>query len=511
MESVNVTKENLCINKIVGQKNENFYVDEDVIIPDIKPDILNAISTNGNVCIYKKEVQDGKIKIEGTVNVYIMYLADTDKDTLRSVNTTIDFTHVLDIDNAKSNMNLDEKMIVKNIECKVLNGRKINIKVGLELEAKVYSNDDIEVITNINDIDDIQMLNKEIEINSLLGQGNTKSYAKDTIVLDDTDNLLEILKCDINIINKDIKYSYNKILAKADTYVKIMYLTEDNAIKSKEVIIPVMGFIDMPNIEENNVCDMNYNLSNLLVKPNSKEEHSIYVEAEICMSCIVYEAKNVMIIQDLYSPNTNLNFSTKQIKTMINKNKEMQVCNIRQKISIPELENHELYNVDVKPTITKTQCINKKILYEGELELDCIYEANNVSNIDTKKEKIAFDFTVDAPWVSREDSIQTDIEIVTQDFIVLDGGSIDLKVDLMFNISSEKMQDINVIDEIVMDEDNNINPYSMTIYFVKKQDTLWNIAKRFRSTVEDVARVNNIEDENKIYPGQQLYIPKYVK
>ena len=40
---------------------------------------------------------------------------------------------------------------------------------------------------------------------------------------------------------------------------------------------------------------------------------------------------------------------------------------------------------------------------------------------------------------------------------------------------------------------------------------LWKIAKKFRSTVEDIARVNGIEDENKIYVGQQLYIPKYIK
>ena len=49
------------------------------------------------------------------------------------------------------------------------------------------------------------------------------------------------------------------------------------------------------------------------------------------------------------------------------------------------------------------------------------------------------------------------------------------------------------------------------MYIVKKDDTLWNIAKEFGSTVEDIARANGIEDENMIYPGQKLYIPKYVK
>ena len=31
----------------------------------------------------------------------------------------------------------------------------------------------------------------------------------------------------------------------------------------------------------------------------------------------------------------------------------------------------------------------------------------------------------------------------------------------------------------------------------------------FGSTVDDIARVNGIEDENMIFPGQKLFIPRY--
>ena len=49
------------------------------------------------------------------------------------------------------------------------------------------------------------------------------------------------------------------------------------------------------------------------------------------------------------------------------------------------------------------------------------------------------------------------------------------------------------------------------MYIVKKDDTLWKIAKKFGSTVEDIVKANGIEDENKIYPGQKIYIPRYVR
>lgn len=49
----------------------------------------------------------------------------------------------------------------------------------------------------------------------------------------------------------------------------------------------------------------------------------------------------------------------------------------------------------------------------------------------------------------------------------------------------------------------------MTIYFAKPGDSLWKIAKKFRSTVDNIAKVNGIEDVDKIEVGQQLFIPRY--
>ena len=73
---VNTSKENLCINKLVNKKKEIIFVEKDMIVPDAKPDILNTICTSGVVCLYKTELQDEKLRIDGNINTYIMYLAD---------------------------------------------------------------------------------------------------------------------------------------------------------------------------------------------------------------------------------------------------------------------------------------------------------------------------------------------------------------------------------------------------------------------------------------------------
>lgn len=507
---VDVTKENFVLNKIVGQKSETIVVEGDMIVPDVKPDILNTINTVGNVCIYKKEVLDGKIRIDGDVNVYVIYLADNEEEATRSLNTSIDFTQILDFDECNPEMSLDGNVTVKSIDCKILNGRKIRVSATLELDMSVYANENADIIKNVNNISDIQSLENNLKINSLVGEGCAKTYAKDTLTIENIDNLAEILKVDLKVINKDIKISYNKVLGKADIAVKMMYLTEDNRIKVIQNKIPIMGFVDIENIDETNICDMKYTIKNILVKPNSVEEHSVYIEVELELYCRVYEDKEVKIIQDIYSPSENLNFSRRCVNTMSNKCTVKNTCNIREKVMVPEINGSEIYDVDVRPVIINKNIVNSKVMYEGEMELNFIFAASNVAGIDVKQMKLPFNFNVDIPNINVDMNINTEIEVTNQDFIINAGGEIEVKVDLEFSLSISNTIQINIIEEVNIDETRDKKIYSMVIYFVKSGDTLWNIAKKFRSTISDIARVNNIEDVNKIYPGQQLFIPKYI-
>ena len=243
--------------------------EEDFVVPDIKPDILNTIRTNGTVCIYKKEIMDGKVKLDGCINVYIMYLADDEESSIRSLNTTLEFSKIIDFDAVKMGMILEDKVTLKTIECRVLNGRKVNIKSIMDVELKILSNEEVEFVKGIEEVKDVEVLDNTLRLNSLLGSGFTKVYAKDTIVIDSVDNLAEIMKVDITIINQETKISYNKVLVKADACVKMLYRTEDNRICSTSNLIPVMGFIDMADVSDENLCDVIYEIKNLLVKPNN--------------------------------------------------------------------------------------------------------------------------------------------------------------------------------------------------------------------------------------------------
>ena len=398
---------------------------------------------------------------------------------------------------------------IKSLECNVINGRKINIKVGINVKYKVFTSENIELVNDIVNNKDIQVLRNNTNVNSLVGYGNTKAYVKETLMIDNTDNLAEILKVNINMVDKDIKTSYNKVLAKAEAEVKIVYLTEDNKVVCCTNKIPIVGFVDIQDVAENNVCDSNFEIKNMIIKPNSVEEHSIYFELEVEVSCMAYEEKNINLLEDLYSPVQELDCNKKEISAISNKTNRTENCHINETINLPEIENSNIVDVDCIPKITNVSKLNSKINYEGEIELRFIISSNN--QIKTMKSTIPFDFTVNNIENGEMFNIITNIEVEENDFTIKTGENIEADINLIFDISMSKNENINIIENIEVEENRNFEDYSLIIYIVKPGDTLWSIAKNLKSTLEDIIKANAIEDENNIKVGEKLYIPRYVK
>lgn len=504
-----VSKEKLILNKLVSQKQETIVVQGDMIVPDSKPDILNTLNTSGVVSIYKQEIQTGRVRIDGNINVYIMYLADGTEDKARGLNTSLDFSENFILAECSENMRAEAKTSIKNIECKVLNGRKINIKVTLDTEVKVFASEETEVICNLED-ENVQILRPTHKINSLIGTGETKSYIKETINIDNEDNLAEILKCNLRIINKDTKISYNKILAKAEVELKIAYLTEENKIKVVICNLPVVGFIDMQNVTENSICDVQYQIKNIIVKPNSIEEHSIYVEIEMAICAECYEEKEINLIEDLYSTCSNLEFNKKRVTTISEKARKTEKVNVNGKINMEKITGNDLIDIDANPVITKISKTNSKIVCDGELKLVFIYTDEEQMQVNTQNATLPFQMSLENIEKADDMEVMAEVEVESND-CKIEGGTINCNTNLKFDVELHENRNLDIIDEISEEEMEDVQDYSVIIYIVKKGDTLWEIAKKFKSTIDDIVRVNGIEDPDKIIEGEKLYIPKTVK
>ena len=506
--AVETARDKIKLNQIVGQKQEIITVDGDAIVNDVKPDVLKIINTNGTICIQKRETLNGKVKLEGCVNTYIIYLADDENGSIRTINTSLDFSTTIDMDNCKEGHTLEENLCIKGFETKILNSRKVHIKVFIEADIKVFSSEDIEAIVDIKDEEDIQMLNSSKDLMSLIGENTGKCILKDAIGINAEDDLAEIMRVSFDISGMETKTSYNKVLIKANANVSIMYLTEDNKISNASGQIPIMGFIDMPNVTETAECTAKIKLKNLELRSNNIDEHSIYVEADLDLFCRAFENKQINVIEDVYSILNNIELKRNNVRATTMQNRIRDTFKINHTFTTPELIYGKILGSNVTPVVENAEVKDGRIKYTGKLDAEFFVINENIVN--GVNVSVPFDFDLTSELIRRDSQFETQINIASQKVYNTDDGVV-LEAELEITVLLQNSEELNFIQDINVTEDTKTDSYSMIIYFVKPGDTLWKIAKQFKSKVEDIARINEVEDVNKIYPGQQLYIPKFTR
>ena len=91
--------------------------------------------------------------------------------------------------------------------------------------------------------------------------------------------------------------------------------------------------------------------------------------------------------------------------------------------------------------------------------------------------------------------------VVTQN-----GRSIDIKVVIKLDVTKDSILNIESVGKI---EDGPLdvkNISSINIYVVKKGDSIWKIAKKYKTSMDNIIKTNNIENPNQINEGQKILV-----
>jgi len=485
----------ISINKKITEKVKTIEISGDIIVPDIKPDIISIITTTGNTYIYKEEISKSRIRVDGNVDAYVIYLSENGET--RSIQTTLNFIENLDDDNISEDMHVKESVVLRNIETRILNERKITVKANVEIKCEFFENSNIEMFNRFEELQDVEKLEESLKVRSIRGLNRVKSSIKENINVDNNCDVAEILKTDISLSNYENKISYNKVLAKADVNIKIMFLTEDGLIKTVQETYPLMSFIDIENILEENICNIDYMVRNMLFKANSKEMHSISCQVDFEVNCEVFENKEINTIQDMYGTKKDINFSKKEVE--VQTDTEPVVLNIRidEKILIEDITN--IHNIDANALIVNKTMVGGFANYEGEIELTLFYETDNRNGLNIKKAKIPFFAKGDIDCNDAEARIENKQFDLNNEYI---NCGIDAQI-VQRNMSLRK---INLIENLEYKEIEDSGDYNIIIYFIKHGDTIWNIAKKFRVSMDSIIKTNMIENPNMINSGDKLYI-----
>ena len=99
----------------------------ELVIPDVCEDVGQILDVKGEICLTNKKLIDGRLSVEGAVEVCIVY-AGEDGKKLEHVATTMQFTQTKAMSDAGDDHLVVVRLELRRIEAKTLNPRKLLIK-----------------------------------------------------------------------------------------------------------------------------------------------------------------------------------------------------------------------------------------------------------------------------------------------------------------------------------------------------------------------------------------------
>ena len=161
-----------------------------------------------------------------------------------------------------------------------------------------------------------------------------------------------------------------------------------------------------------------------------------------------------------------------------------------------------------KVCITDKKLVEDKVVVEGIINVDVLYKTvDEEKYVYTVNEEIPFTSTVEIPGckIDMQCIGKASLENIDAS-IEADTIAIKAVVEVYSRVNYVTHKEF-LVDMTSVEGELPEKKASLTIYVIQHGDTLWKIAKKYASTIDDLVKLNNIEDPDVVKVGHKLIIP----
>jgi hypothetical protein len=518
--AVECSRELIRINQTVGEDISQTLVEGDIIVPDSKPDILRILQVDGNTYINDIEVEKDRVNINGTISFNVLYVADVEEDEskIKSIEINTTFSHQADINGIKDTMIANVEGDIEHIEFDIINERKFKVKAIVAIKSNVWDMVNIEVLTDVSD-EKVQVLKKSIRTYNIAAQGSESFVIREQLEVPvGKASIREILKKDVKISGKEAKLINNKVILKSELDICTLYTGDvgEDVIQFMEHEIPFTEVIDIDGVNEDMYCDLNYKIQDVyfeVVEDNDGDNRFLNIEVTVNVDIKANETLELDIVSDCYSidMNTKIDKEIYSIDEMIIAQRAQATIKevIIMQADVPDIS--QVYNVITKPYISEARIEKNKVIVEGVIDAYILYLADSSDNpIYSYKQEIPFLHSIDSKDINEDMTCNVTLEITHVNYNMTSAKEVEIRCIVGMDIKvvkTIKTELISHMDFEAVDIQQLRNRPGVIIYFTQAGDTLWEIAKCYKTTIEDIASINEIQGVEELKSGQQLVIP----
>lgn len=216
-------KSNIHMSRIKDKKVTQITLDDDFIVQDIKPDIDELLANRTNIVIDAIKVLEGKVVVKGKLTYIVLY-AGQDPQGLYSMNGTIPFDEVINMDDVNENDMISVEYTLDDVNVSAINSRKINVRAIVSFMASCEEIYDEDAVVDVNGDANTDYIKKPLEVTKLVVSKKDVYRIKDeSEIPSNKPNIEQIVWSSTNIRNLQVKPVTDGISVNGELIVFIMY------------------------------------------------------------------------------------------------------------------------------------------------------------------------------------------------------------------------------------------------------------------------------------------------
>lgn len=524
----------LHTNQIKCHGNIQITLEEDINVPDTKPDIDTIIKHHGTLEISEIKSEQDKVILRGNLPFTLLYSSNDDIRPIHNMQSQIPFEESINIESLTPSDEVFCHYELEDCQIQLINSRKISIRAIVSFHCQAE-----EISSNAAGVDIVsdeaaragmessispEGLHKRYEI---IQYTQTSSRQKDLFRIKDEFSLPKgkstidtILYYEMTPQNLQTRLMEDGIRVTGDLLLFLLYVPEEEERRMEyiETELPIDGMVNCVGCHENFIPDISFQPQNGILEVKTDEDGNqriLEIELPLAMNIKFYEDKDMEILNDAYSTACEISLSRQDISFEKLLLKTQNVLRFSQQLK-PENPSDKILQVCTstgKVQIDEQEIQENGIAIEGIMELDILYIADNderpLGNI---KGIIPFQHFIEVKNISPKDYYQLQSDISQISILMLDSEELEAKVVMNLGAMVFTPQSQSVIAELEegpLDLERLQKMPGIVGFIADEKTTLWNLAKEYATSPESIMELNGLATEQ-IQPGDRLLLAKQV-
>lgn len=496
-------------------------VEEDLLVPDTEADmetVLNIEAAAGSLGIH--EAEGGSCEIRGDLKLETMYRsAGVYNNALSVISAAIPF---------KKNCGAVEVPVADIIVCAeikkkehhIINERKYRVKVQIGLTLKTVCEKEMAWFDGIKG-QELYLKKEPVKFAELISRKSRDSEVDEELLINNEKiQPLKILKSCFTIAENHRKITREKLIINETIWVRIIYMAE---IASKGNLsgqpMLFLGKIDHTqfftlgkNESEALACTVHPHAEDLKVEINDAFT-GFRVTGDVISDICLYRFPEKEIVTDFYHGTEEMTCDRNAGPVCTGLENLCVEHTVRESISLNDNggDDQRIIYLDASAGGITAEATAKGIAVKGRLQLEVI--TMNEGDYTVRASKMC-DFTcmADLPDHASRSAGEHGLRVEQNSVLVremtgdISGGMINITAQIQAQLTVYEERQLTVISNpCIVRSGETVKVYPLTVYTVKENETVWDIAKRFRVPEENITDVNAAED---IHPGKKIVIVK---